>query len=219
MSRSPLSFDDTTLAALLGAARDANAAHPHDNPAFLDMFLHAAWQAARRLYGAQTYLRLMAQAGVTRRPSAGTVQKAIVRARAVFEIPPGNLFRVPNGAMSPTWALQLEHNLSQAMQLLDVLPQHDVVTPARPDVGDTSVDAVRRMAQLERENLLLRTQLLQMTVAAACARQALGETLHRVTPAHDIATTSGVLLSVGFDDGAKTPLHDGAGRGGAVLSP
>ncbi|AKC70703.1 hypothetical protein [Pandoraea oxalativorans] len=87
MARSALQFDDATYAALLGAARDADAAHPHNNPAFLDAFLADAWKAARRIYGAQTYLRFMAQAGVTRRPSAGTVQKAIVRARSMYEVP------------------------------------------------------------------------------------------------------------------------------------
>ena len=53
MARSALKFDDGTYAALLAAARDADTAYPHDNPAFLDAFLSDAWLAAHRIYGAQ----------------------------------------------------------------------------------------------------------------------------------------------------------------------
>ncbi|BET09804.1 hypothetical protein [Pandoraea sputorum] len=179
MARSALQFDDATYAALLGAARDADAAYPHNNPAFLDAFLTDAWKAARRIYGAQTYLRFMAQAGVTRRPSAGTVQKAIVRARALYEAPVIPAFGGISVAGHAVWAQQLEQNLARAMTLLDAMPaSHGAVGDGVADVAD----AMRRVQHLERENLELRARLAQMTVAAAYAREALGETLTVFAP-------------------------------------
>ncbi|VVE38501.1 hypothetical protein PIN31115_04011 [Pandoraea iniqua] len=179
MARSALKFDDATYAALLAAARDADTANPHNNPAFLDAFLHDAWSAAHRIYGAQTYLKLMGLAGVARRPSAGTVQKAIVRARTAYEMP-----AVPTSISSPAnahavWAQQLEQNLARAMTLLDALPDGQLsLGHASADVAD----AMRRVQHLERENLELRARLAQMTVAAAYAREALGETLTGFAP-------------------------------------
>ncbi|VVD75510.1 hypothetical protein PCA20602_00830 [Pandoraea capi] len=178
MARSALKFDDATYAALLGAARDADAAHPHNNPAFLDAFLANAWKAAHRIYGAQTYLRFMAQSGVTRRPSAGTVQKAIVRARALFETPAIPAFGAMSGVGGAVWAQQLEQNLARAMTLLDAMPESHHALGDGADVAD----AMQRVHQLERENLELRARLAQMTVAAAYAREALGETLTGFTP-------------------------------------
>ncbi|WP_353190845.1 hypothetical protein [Pandoraea pnomenusa] len=179
MARSALKFDDWTYASLLAAARDADTAHPHNNPAFLDAFLSGAWRAAHRIYGAQTYLRFMAEAGVTRRPSAGTVQKAIVRARITYEVPAVPAFgAMPTGA--PTvWAQQFEQNLARAMNMLDAMPEsHTRANDAVTDVAD----AMRRVQHLERENLELRARLAQMTVAAAYAREALGETLTVFAP-------------------------------------
>lgn len=179
MARSALKFDDATYAALLGAARDADAAHPHHNPAFLDAFLSDAWKAAHRIYGAQTYLRFMAQAGVTRRPSAGTVQKAIVRARAIYDTPVIPTFGAMPVVGQSVWAQQLEQNLARAMTLLDAMPEsHGTASDGVTDVAD----AIRRVQHLERENLELRARLAQMTVAAAYAREALGETLTVFAP-------------------------------------
>ncbi|VVE62326.1 hypothetical protein PCA31118_00974 [Pandoraea captiosa] len=179
MARSALKFDDATYAALLGAARDADAAHPHNNPAFLDAFLADAWKAAHRIYGAQTYLRFMAQAGVTRRPSAGTVQKAIVRARSIYETPLAPAFGALPATGGSVWAQQLEQNLARAMTLLDAMPEsHNALGDGVADVAD----AMRRVQHLERENLELRARLAQMTVAAAYAREALGETLTVFAP-------------------------------------
>jgi hypothetical protein len=179
MARSALKFDDATYAALLAAARDADAAHPHNNPAFLDAFLASAWQAAHRIYGAQTYLRFVAQAGVTRRPSAGTVQKAIVRARAIYEVPAVPVFGASLSVGQSAWAQQLEQNLARAMTFLDAMP--DARNPADDSATDVA-DAMRRVQHLERENLALRARLAQMTVAAAYAREALGETLTVFAP-------------------------------------
>ncbi|MDR3398134.1 MAG: hypothetical protein P4M06_11295 [Pandoraea sp.] len=179
MARSALKFDDATHAALLAAARDADAAHPHNNPAFLDAFLADAWQAAHRIYGAQTYLRFVAQAGVTRRPSAGTVQKAIVRARAIYEVPAVPTFGSSLSVGQSIWAQKLEQNLARAMTLLDATP--DARNPAGNGTTDAA-DAIRRVQHLERENLELRARLAQMTVAAAYAREALGETLTVFAP-------------------------------------
>ncbi|VVE11880.1 hypothetical protein [Pandoraea anhela] len=185
MARSALKFDDATYAALLGAARDADAVHPHNNPAFLDAFLSEAWKVAHRIYGAQTYLRFMAQAGVTRRPSAGTVQKAIVRTRAMFETPVIPTFGALPGAGGSVWAQQLEQNLARAMTLLDAMPDsHHALGDGTTDAAD----AMRRVQHLERENLELRARLAQMTVAAAYAREALGETLTVFAP-HAMAHT------------------------------
>lgn len=179
MARSALTFDDATYAALLAAARDADTANPHNNPAFLDAFLHDAWRAAHRIYGAQTYLKLMGLAGVARRPSAGTVQKAIVRARAVYEMPMAQSHTSQPTNAHALWAQQLEQNLARAMTLLDALPDGHMPTGhASAEVAD----AMRRVQHLERENLELRARLAQMTVAAAYAREALGETLTGFTP-------------------------------------
>ncbi|VVE34334.1 hypothetical protein PHO31112_03800 [Pandoraea horticolens] len=170
MARSALKFDDATYAALLAAARDADAAHPHDNPAFLDAFFLKAWKVTHRIYGAQTYLRFIAQAGVTRRPSAGTVQKAIARARAVYEVPavppPGS----PLSGGQSAWAQKLEQNQANALTLFHTIPgAHNPATDAAIDAAD----AQRRVRDLERENLELRARLVQMTVAAAYAHEAL----------------------------------------------
>lgn len=178
MARSALKFDDATHAALLTAARDADAAHPNSNPEFLDTFLSGAWLAARRIYGAQTYLRLMAQAGVTRRPSAGTVQKAIVRMRTMYEAPLAVPLRGQPRSTQPVWTPQMEWNLARSMSLLDVIPESSNLTNA----GEADVvNATRRALQLERENLELRARLAQMTVAATYAHEALRETLSEQT--------------------------------------
>lgn len=179
MARSALKFDDGTYAALLAAARDADTAYPHDNPAFLDAFLSDAWLAAHRIYGAQTYLRFMAEAGVTRRPSAGTVQKAIDRARLTYEVPASQAFAAGAYASQSVRARQLEQNLARAISMLATLPE------SHPPTGDAVTDvadAMRRVRHLERENLALRARLAQMTVAAACAREALDETLTVFAP-------------------------------------
>lgn len=187
MARSALRFDDATQDALLNAARTADAAHPHDNPAFLDAFLHDAWQAARRVYGAQTYLRLMAQAGVTRRPSAGTVQKAIVRARTAFDGPPA--LWAAAGQQPPDldtcWTCYFERNLARVLSMLDPVPAcdgarlttHGMVGPMPLSVvAPAPAGADERVQALERENRELRAKLAQMAMAAAKARQALGTT-------------------------------------------
>ncbi|WP_287495799.1 hypothetical protein [Pandoraea sp. CB10b_02] len=187
MARSALKFDDATYAALLAAARNADAANPHNNPALLDAFLVDVWKATHRVYGAQTYLRFMAEAGVTRRPSAGTVQKAIVRARALYEVPAAPAFG-PLPASGPSiWVQQLEQNLARAITLLDAMPEgHKPANEALTDVAD----AMRRVQHLERENLELRARLAQMTVAAAYAREALGETLTVFAP-HAVQSMGG----------------------------
>ncbi|VVE01236.1 hypothetical protein PCO31111_02161 [Pandoraea communis] len=170
MARSALKFDDATYAALLAAARDADAAHPHDNPAFLDAFFVEAWKVTHRIYGAQTYLRFIAQAGVTRRPSASTVQKAIVRARAVYEVPAVPSLGSLLSAGQSAWVQKLEQNLASALTLFHTIPgAHNPATDAVIDAAD----AMRRVQDLERENLELRARLAQMTVAAAYAREAL----------------------------------------------
>ncbi|WP_281718301.1 hypothetical protein [Pandoraea apista] len=179
MARSALKFDDATYAALLAAAREADAAHPHNNPAFLDAFLADAWKVAHRIYGAQTYLRFVAQAGVTRRPSAGTVQKAIVRARALYDVVSIPALGSPLSHGQSVWAQTLEQNLARAMTLLDAMPE--ARNPVSAPVTDVD-DAVRRVQHLERENLALRARLAQMTIAAAYAREALGETLTGFAP-------------------------------------
>ncbi|SUA88635.1 hypothetical protein [Pandoraea pulmonicola] len=179
MARSALKFDDATHAALLAAARDADAAHPHNNPAFLDAFLSDVWKVTYRIYGAQTYLRFMAQAGLARRPSAGTVQKAIVRARSIYGIPVVPAFGALPVVGQSAWARQLEQNLARAITLLDAMPEsHHSTNGAVTDVAD----AVRRVQYLEQENLELRARLAQMAAAAAYAREALGETLTVFAP-------------------------------------
>lgn len=65
------------------------------------------------------------------------------------------------------------------MTLLDALPDGQLsLGHASADVAD----AMRRVQHLERENLELRARLAQMTVAAAYAREALGETLTGFAP-------------------------------------
>ncbi|AKC70704.1 hypothetical protein [Pandoraea oxalativorans] len=74
------------------------------------------------------------------------------------------------------------------MTLLDAMPEsHGTASDGVTDVAD----AMRRVQHLERENLELRARLAQMTVAAAYAREALGETLTVFAP-HAVQQASGL---------------------------
>jgi hypothetical protein len=87
VSRPRLSWPDDQLREIMDAivARDRD--FPLDNARFLEALVDDIRATTGRLYGATTYVRLLrdlsAMTGVTRCPSAPTIQKAIARAQAL----------------------------------------------------------------------------------------------------------------------------------------
>lgn len=80
MARPALHFSNEQQQRILEAIRRLDIAFPHDNAVFLDELIDAVHAVTRRIYGARRYSQWLAEAGVTRRPSNMTLQKAVNRA-------------------------------------------------------------------------------------------------------------------------------------------
>lgn len=87
MGRPRLTWTDAQVRALLVALPTFDRNFPQDNAAFLDALISELRVITGRIYGATAYdniLRNIApQAGVTRRPSSSTIQRAVARAHAL----------------------------------------------------------------------------------------------------------------------------------------
>lgn len=81
MARPSQQFSKEQLRQIAEAIHQLDVAFPHDNGIFLDEVIDAVRQITRRVYGARRYANWLADAGVGRRPSNTTLQKAVDRAR------------------------------------------------------------------------------------------------------------------------------------------
>lgn len=181
MPRSSPRFDDVTLGLLHAAARQADAAHRDSNTAFLDQFIRDAVSATHRLHSAQTYLRVLAGAGLERLPSAGTVQRAITRARvdasgSGISGAPGVVDPMGPGMRAAAQQTLAQH-VARVMALLSPdgsgLQVRDLAVEPPFDVAD----AYRRLQRLEGENRALRVRAEELTAMLMAARVALAEAL------------------------------------------
>jgi len=82
MARPGLHFSTEQQQRIVEAIRRLDIAFPHNNAVFLDEVIDAVHVVTRRIYGARRYAQWLADAGVHRRPSNTTLQKAVDRARA-----------------------------------------------------------------------------------------------------------------------------------------
>lgn len=176
MPRTSPRFDDVTLGLMHAAARQADAAHRDSNTAFLDQFIRDACATTHRLHSAQTYLRLLSGAGIERLPSAGTVQRAITRARMAPPGMAGNVNAAGSGLHAAT-----QHTLAQQVARAMALLSPDATGfPASDPAGEPpfdAADAYRRLQRLEGENRALRVRAEELTAMLMAARVALAEAL------------------------------------------
>lgn len=201
MPRSSPHFDDATLGVLHAAARRANAAHRESNTAFLDQFIREATGATHRLHSAQTYLRVLAGAGIERLPSAGTVQRAITRARLGVGIAQAG------DAISPGMGAAEQQTLAQHVaRVMALLGTNGSGRPAidpSADVPFDAMDAYRRLQRLEGENRALRVRAEELTAMLMAARVALAEALSHQEHRERAAGERGGRMSEA--PGAETP--------------
>ncbi|AJP57553.1 hypothetical protein UC34_12155 [Pandoraea vervacti] len=174
MPRSSPHFDDATLNLLYAAARQADAAHRDSNTAFLDQFIRDALRTTHRLHSAQTYLRVLAGAGIERLPSAGTVQRAITRARTGTASETGD----PGGLGMRAAAQQtLAQHVARVMALLSPDGSGLQAIDHAGEPPFDAADAYRRLQRLEGENRALRVRAEELTAMLMAARVALAEAL------------------------------------------
>ncbi|KHK57732.1 DNA-binding protein [Ralstonia sp. A12] len=89
MARPGLHFSTEQQQRIVDAVQRLDVAFPHDNAVFLDEVIEAVHVVTRRVYGARRYTQWLAQAGVQRRPSNTTLQKAVDRARGRGDVSGG----------------------------------------------------------------------------------------------------------------------------------
>uniref|UniRef100_A0A0H3X0B3 Uncharacterized protein n=1 Tax=Pandoraea faecigallinarum TaxID=656179 RepID=A0A0H3X0B3_9BURK len=156
------------------AARRADAAHRDSNAAFLDQFIRDALGTTHRLHSAQTYLRVLAGAGIERLPSAGTVQRAITRARGGAATVTGDPADV---RMQPAAQFTLAQHVARVMALLspDGSGLQAIGQGGEPPFD--AADAYRQLQRLEDENRALRVRAEELTAMLMAARVALAEAL------------------------------------------
>lgn len=80
MARPGLHFSAEQQQRIVEAIQRLDIAFPHDNAVFLDEVIEAVQAVTRRIYGVRRYVQWLAEAGVRRRPSNTTLQKAVDRA-------------------------------------------------------------------------------------------------------------------------------------------
>jgi len=81
VARPGLQFSTEQQQRIVEAVRRLDVAFPHDNAVFLDELIDAVQAVTRCVYGVRRYVQWLAEAGVERRPSNTTIQKAVDRAR------------------------------------------------------------------------------------------------------------------------------------------
>lgn len=91
MARPGLQFSTEQQQRIVEAIRRLDVTFPHDNAVFLDELIDAVQAVTRRIYGARRYVQWLADAGVERRPSNTTIQKAVDRARRLGETGAGGI--------------------------------------------------------------------------------------------------------------------------------
>lgn len=218
MSRPRLSWPDEQLREIMDAivARDRD--FPLDNARFLDSVVDDVRAVTGRLYGATTYVRLLrdlsAMTGVTRCPSAPTIQKAVARAQALAPTHSGPARETGDASALDMHALRrmLEPMLRETVAPL--LARQATLVAGRqddasaPTIGAESTlrlqlaeaalaDAHARIRRVEEENARLRRELGEAEAARDLAGQHVKqmlEELHQVIAAS--ANGSGALAKV-----------------------
>ena len=218
MSRPRLSWPDEQLREIMDAlvARDRD--FPLDNARFLDSLVDDVRAVTGRLYGATTYVRLLrdlsAMTGVTRCPSAPTIQKAIARAQALSPTRGGPVSEPGDGPGLDVHTLRrmLEPMLREtvapllAQQVASVSAQQGGAKSSgttgeatlRLQLAEAALeDAHARIRRVDDENARLRRELGETQAARDLAgqhvKQMLAE-LHQVIAAS--ASGSGALATV-----------------------
>ncbi|MBA4279796.1 MAG: DNA-binding protein, partial [Ralstonia sp.] len=77
MARPGLHFSAEQQQQIVDAIQRLDIAFPHDNAVFLDEVIEAVQAVTRRIYGVRRYVQWLTEAGVRRRPSNTTLQKAV----------------------------------------------------------------------------------------------------------------------------------------------
>ncbi len=193
MARPSQQFSDEQLRQITGAIRQLNVAFPHDNGVFLDEVIDAVRQITRRVYGARRYGNWLVDAGISRRPSNTTLQKAVDRARG----------RVEGGAVALTdrvepWPISWvpaetgTRTERSARATRDLVASRAIGSPGagaewmeariRADVAERALEhEVARNRQLQAAIADLERRLGEALVSAPIAAPGLtGETLQRL---------------------------------------
>lgn len=138
-------------------------------------FVREARAVTRRLHGAQTYLRLLAAAGVLRRPSTATVQKAIEQVRDEgMEDRPRSVDAMGVDARGLIEAA-VRRAVGERIQA-PVAESTDANLKIRLQASEQALaDAYRRIRQLKQENSELRRQLGRADGAAQATQHSLAQ--------------------------------------------
>jgi hypothetical protein len=174
-------FTAVELRGILAAAAGAQLAAPARNDDFLDRFIDGVAECTGRLYGQPVYVRLLAAAGIARRPSAQTWVKAIGRARVRARdvpLPPVGLPASSAGAGANSVALAVLSAVTPGEEVTGNAPGLAAVDlvewKARVQVAETTVrDAYARIAELESGRAGLIAQAAEAQAIARAAKERL----------------------------------------------
>lgn len=195
MARPSQQFSDEQLRQIAEAICQLDVAFPHDNGIFLDEVIDAVRQITRRVYGARRYGNWLVDAGISRRPSNTTLQKAVDRARARGRVEGGAVVLTDMVEPWPIpWALAETGTRADrpARATRDLVASRAIGSPAagaewmeariRADVAERALEhEVARNRQLQAAMADLERRLGEALVSAPAATPGLtGETLQRL---------------------------------------
>ncbi|ATJ89217.1 DNA-binding protein [Ralstonia solanacearum] len=195
MARPSQQFSDEQLQQITEAIRQLDVAFPHDNGVFLDEVIDAVRQITRRVYGARRYGNWLVDAGISRRPSNTTLQKAVDRARARGRVEGGAVVLTDMVEPWPIPWVPAETGTRterSARATRDLVASRAIGSPAagaewmeariRADVAERALEhEVARNRQLQAAMADLERRLGEALVSAPIAAPGLtGETLQRL---------------------------------------
>ncbi|QHB56440.1 DNA-binding protein (plasmid) [Ralstonia solanacearum] len=195
MARPSQQFSDEQLRQIAEAICQLDVAFPHDNGIFLDEVIDAVRQITRRVYGARRYGNWLVDAGISRRPSNTTLQKAVDRARARGRVEGGAVLLTDMVEPWPIpWAPAETGTRADrpARATRDLVASRAIGSPAadaewmeariRADVAERALEhEVARNRQLQAAMADLERRLGEALVSAPAATPGLtGETLQRL---------------------------------------
>ncbi|ALF89526.1 MULTISPECIES: hypothetical protein [Ralstonia solanacearum species complex] len=195
MARPSQQFSDEQLRQIAEAICQLDVAFPHDNGIFLDEVIDAVRQITRRVYGARRYGNWLVDAGISRRPSNTTLQKAVDRARARGRVEGGAVVLTDMVEPWPIpWAPAETGTRADrpARATRDLVASRAIGSPAagaewmeariRADVAERALEhEVARNRQLQAAMADLERRLGEALVSAPAATPGLtGETLQRL---------------------------------------
>jgi len=172
MARPGLYFSAEQQQRIVEAIRRLDIAFPHDNAVFLDEVIEAVQAVTRRIYGVRRYVQWLAEAGVRRRPSNTTLQKAVDRAQGRGSVANG----VAADAVE-TWPIPLAHAETGTLSARDERNRIASRAIGAPGAGAEWMEARIRAEVAERalEHEAARNRQLQ--AAMADLERRLGEAL------------------------------------------